>query len=334
MRWCFAVAIVCAVSSSAAAQSASAEAEALFRQGRDLMKAGKLAEACAAFDQSQKLEPANTTLLNLAACREKNNQLASAWGAFVDAERATRGGTDSATKQLHQIAADKAMLLEPALSKLTVNVPPGSRISGLAITRGKEPLSEVMWGQPLPIDGGTYTITATAGALTWSATVTIARDHDTKTVEVPNLEEQNKKKGEPIVIKNQPNGGDTPTGPGITIDSNYKQPEPAHASKLVPMLTIAGGAVLIAGGVVFELQGESTYDDAKKEMTDQARRNSLESSANTKRYTAEALGVAGLAVAGVGVWLYLRKPAEASHETALVPTATPTSVGLALTGAL
>jgi len=296
------------------------------------MKAGKLSEACAAFDQSQKLEPANTTLLNLAACREKNNQLASAWGAFVDAERATRGGTDSATKQLHQIAADKAMLLEPALSKLTVSVPPGSRLPGLAITRGKEPLSEVMWGQPLPIDGGTYTITATAGALTWQTTVTIARDHDTKTVEIPNLEQQ--KPGEPISIKTPPNGGDNGSGgPGITLDDHDRPPEPAHASKLVPMLTIAGGAVLIAGGVVFELSGESTYDDAKKELTDQARRDSLESSANTKRYTAEALGVAGLAVAGVGVWLYLRKPAE-SHETALVPTATPTSVGLALTGAL
>ena len=295
------------------------------------MKAGKLAEACAAFEQSQKLEPATTTLLNLAGCREKNSQLASAWGAFVDAERTTRSGTDSATKQLHQIAADKAMLLEPELSKLTINVPQGSRVSGLAITRDKEPLSDVMWNHALPIDGGTYTVTATAGALTWSTTVTIARDHDAKTVEVPNLEQQNKKPPAPTppVVVAPP----SPSEPGEVIVPEQKTPPDTHASKLVPLLTIAGGAVLVAGGVVFELSGESTYDSAKKEMTDQARRDSLESSANTKRYTAEALGVAGLAVAGVGVWLYLRKPAE-SHETALVPTATPTSVGLALTGAL
>ena len=321
------------MTSSAAAQSTSAEAEALFRQGRDLMKAGKLAEACAAFEQSQKLEPATTTLLNLAGCREKNNQLASAWGAFVDAERTTRNGTDSATKQLHQIAADKAMLLESELSKLTINVPQGSRLPGLAITRDKEPVSDATWNHALPIDGGTYTITATAGALTWSTTVTIARDHDTKTVEVPNVEQQNKKP-EPIVIKQTPNGGDTGSGKsGVTLPINYTSNEPAHSSKLVPLLTIAGGAVLVAGGVVFEVSGESTYDSAKKEMTDQARRDSLESSANTKRYTAEALGAAGLAVAGVGVWLYLRKP-DQSHETALVPTATPTSVGIAVTGAL
>jgi len=154
--------------------------------------------------------------------------------------------------------------------------------------------------------------------------VTIARDHDSKSVEVPNLEQQSKKPPAPPVI--------APAGPPLDVPE-HQIPPPEHASKLVPLLTIAGGAVLIAGGVVFELQGESSYDDAKKEMTSQARRDSLESSANTKRYTAEALGVAGLAVAGVGVWLYLRKPAE-SHETALVPTATPTSVGLALTGAL
>ncbi|MBV8760056.1 MAG: tetratricopeptide repeat protein [Deltaproteobacteria bacterium] len=330
MKWGIAAALVCALASSVSAQSASAEAEALFRQGRDLMKAGKLTEACAAFEQSQKLEPATTTLLNLAGCREKNGQLASAWGAFVDAERQTRSGTDSGTKQLHQIASDKATLLESELSKLTISVPEGSRIKGLVVARNNEPISDVMWNHPLPVDGGTYTITATAGALNWSTTVTIARDHDIKTIEVPKLEEK-AKKPPPVVTAPPP----TAPTPSPVQPEPPPEPEPAHASKLVPILTIAGGAVLIAGGVAFELSGESTYDAAKKEMTDQARRTSLESSANTKRYTAEALGIAGLAVAGVGVWLYLRHPAETRDDgVALVPTATPTSVGLSLTGAL
>jgi len=34
----------------------------LFNEGRKLLQAGKLAEACAAFESSQKLEPAITTL--------------------------------------------------------------------------------------------------------------------------------------------------------------------------------------------------------------------------------------------------------------------------------
>src|SRR5262249_8883682 len=69
------------------AQSVSVQAQSLFDEGRKLLKAGKLAEACAAFESSQKLDPAVTTLLNLADCREQNHQFATAWGAFVDAKR-------------------------------------------------------------------------------------------------------------------------------------------------------------------------------------------------------------------------------------------------------
>src|SRR4051812_29728499 len=59
------------------AQSAGAQAEAMFREGRTLLAAGKIAEACAAFEASHKLEPAMSTLMNLAACRERNGQLAT-----------------------------------------------------------------------------------------------------------------------------------------------------------------------------------------------------------------------------------------------------------------
>src|ERR1043166_8117115 len=44
------------------AQPSGAQAETLFRQGKDLMAKGQTAEACAAFDASQKLEPRLATL--------------------------------------------------------------------------------------------------------------------------------------------------------------------------------------------------------------------------------------------------------------------------------
>ena len=51
-------------------------------------------------------------------------------------------------------------------------------------------------------------------------------------------------------------------------------------------------------------------DDAKAEMVDQSRRDSLEDSANHKRYLAQGFGVAGIAAAGVAVWLFVRQPSE------------------------
>src|SRR4051812_36107243 len=175
-------------SSAALAQPAGAQAEVLFRQGRDLLAAGKVAEACSAFEESQKLEPAVTTLLNLAGCREKLGQLATAWGLFLDAARQTRSASDAASKQFHTVAQARAQKLEPRVSRLTISVPHKSQVDGLEITRDRDRIDAGLWNRALPIDGGSYTITARApGANTWSTQVTVAAGNDIRTVEIPDL---------------------------------------------------------------------------------------------------------------------------------------------------
>src|SRR5206468_11468525 len=59
------------------ARAQSAEAEALFSDGDRPMTAGKLAEACDAFEASNRIEARAGTLIRLGECRAKNNQLAS-----------------------------------------------------------------------------------------------------------------------------------------------------------------------------------------------------------------------------------------------------------------
>lgn len=174
--------------SMARAQPASAQAEVLFRRGRELMAQKKFAQACADLAESQKLDPAITTLLNLAGCREELGQLATAWGLFLDAERRTRGAQDPTSRELHDVAVAHAAKLEPRVSTLTIAVPETNRVPGLAIERDDVVIDPVAWNQPLPIDGGSYELHATApGAPPWSVRIAIGRERDAKTVTIPRL---------------------------------------------------------------------------------------------------------------------------------------------------
>ncbi|HEX7843454.1 MAG TPA: hypothetical protein VF469_38540 [Kofleriaceae bacterium] len=289
------VMLVAALAGAAHAQPSGAQAETLFRQGKDLMARGKISEACAAFDASQKLDPVITTLLNQAACREKNGQLATAWGEFLEAERQSRTATDDATRQLHQVAASHAAKLEPRLSTLTLTVPAESRVGGLQILRGGEPVDPGAWNKALPVDGGTYQITASApGNADWSTMVTIGNEHDAKAIEIPRLK---------AAALGPPQAGASSAG------AHPAPAAPPH-SRLVPY-ALGGAAIALGGGALgFELWGRSTYSQSKTEASNDWQ-TSLWHSANTRRYVAEGLGAASLACAGAAVWLYLRSGDEA-----------------------
>src|SRR5262249_43347029 len=61
---------------------ADTAAEKAFEEGRDLFRAGKYADACVRFEQSEQLDPQMGTLFNLAQCDEKIGKLASAIVAY------------------------------------------------------------------------------------------------------------------------------------------------------------------------------------------------------------------------------------------------------------
>lgn len=308
LRTISSVLVVAALSGTAGAQSSSAQAEALFRQGKQLMTAKKFAEACDAFDASQKLDPSVATLLNQADCREQNGQLATAWGLFLDAERKTRGSTDRAAAGMGNVAKQRAAKLEAKLSKLTIVVAADAKLDGLQITRNNTPADAGTWNHPLPMDGGTYAITARApDHQEFTTTVTIANAGDTKSVTIPKLRELPK---QPVVaqVPEQP----ATTTPELSDDGPA---EPAQArSKVVPIALSVGAAALLGGAVGFELSGRSSYDAAKSEPDD-AKQKDLWDTANRKRYVAEGLAVAGVATAAVAVWLFVRSSGEKATET-------------------
>jgi hypothetical protein len=167
------------------AQDNSAAVEALFDEGKRLMAEGRIAQACPKFLASYDLEHRLGTLLNLATCYEKNDQLASAWARFVEA-RTLAARANQAERQ--QFADEHAKALEPKLSKLTVAV--SKPLPGLEVKVDGRAIAQGAWGVAVPMDAGTHTIEATApDHAAYQGEVTLGGNADRKTVTVPHLAE-------------------------------------------------------------------------------------------------------------------------------------------------
>lgn len=166
------------------AHAQNAAAEALFSDGEKLMKAGKLAEACDAFEASNRLEARAGTLVNLGTCREQNHQLASAWSAFKDAVSRAK---DPKKKK---IAEARIKAIEPKLSFLTISVADDSRIDGLVVNRDGQPVDPALWNRGIPVDGGSYVVSGRApGHEEWQTTVVVPDESGKVSVEVPRFKE-------------------------------------------------------------------------------------------------------------------------------------------------
>jgi len=170
-------------SAQAAAPEASA-AQALFDEAKALMARGDYQRACAKLDESQRLDPALGTLLNLADCREKEGKLASAWSLFRDAEAlAHRAGPADA----EAVAHERARALDERVPRLLISVAPGQPVA-LKIARNGIEVGAAQWETPIPLDPGEYQLTATApGYKSWQSSVTLKERAGTVKTLVPAL---------------------------------------------------------------------------------------------------------------------------------------------------
>lgn len=139
-----------ALANSARAQrpADAAAAQALFERGRQAAQQGDWAAACAAFAESQRLDPGAGTLMNWATCETRQNQLASAWQHFNEAAALLKPTDDRAAFVNAQIRKLAARL--PRLTiRLAATTPPGTRV----LRAGAE-LGSASLGVPTPVDPG------------------------------------------------------------------------------------------------------------------------------------------------------------------------------------
>jgi hypothetical protein len=342
-----AVAVMVAVAAAAApvvahAQSAKdqAAAEALFRKGRDLMAAGDLAAACPTLAESQRLDPAVGTLLNLATCYEMNNQLASAWVTYTLAATAAQKNNQ---RDRVKLARSKAASLEPKVPTLTIAVPPGADLPDLQVKRDGELVGRAEWGTPIPVDAGLHVVEATAGGHTkWTGQAKVAGAGAKVTIEVQPLPAESPATSASAASASASAPASTTTAPAASSvpppPSATAAPD-AHPGSGQHVLGLVVGGVGLVGlglGAYFGVTASSKNNTAAANCPTDTTCNltgaTAENDAKTNATASTVSFIAGgvLVAAGFTIWLLApssKHPADTSLQ--LVPAGN----GLVLRGA-
>jgi hypothetical protein len=319
----FAVALGVLDAPWAAAQTHDAAAgEALFQDGRRLMKAHDFAAACPKFEESQRLDPAVGTLLNLADCEEQVGRTASAWQHWLAAADQLPAGDKRRTTALGRASA-----IEKVLARLSVTLAP-SAPSDAVVKRDGIALGSGSLGAPLPVDPGRHVVVVSASG------------HDDRETEVTlRAKEQRAVVVEAGPISDVPASAKAETPRPSTAASNasvWARTSPgeadARATASGKRAPIAGYALLGLGaagigvGTYFGLTALAARRDASAAcpQVGGSHRCSVEASAALDRdkqnslYADIGVGV-GIIAAATGLYLILKPQHEAPATADFAP---------------
>lgn len=296
------------------------------------MKRGDFEHACPKFKHSHELDPGGGTLLNLAECYEKQGKFASAWSTFKEAlVVAQRDGrserVDYAKKHL--------AIVEPKLSKITIEVASDALEPGLEVTLDGAPLGAAAWGVGMPVDPGTHRVTASApNKTTFEQRIEIA--DGSSTLKIAKLADA---------------AGTAPPSRPVDTDTEKKPVTEEASSGGQGRRTagwVIGGVGLLALGVgsYFGVRAFSKWSDRDAQCVGGC--SAAAKSAGDDAQSAATIANIGIGVgiAAVGVGAYLVLSAKSSEPSALhkhgvhqaralqfLPTVGPTGGGLLLSGA-
>ncbi len=236
-----------------------ARATALFERGRLDLARGALTEACAAFAESQRLDPAGGTLLNLALCHERQGRFATAAREFREALSQARrdkkkSRVDAAETHLAALAAK--------LSRVTIRVPEAARAPGLSVSLDGAPVSPSAWGEPLELDPGEHVVRVTAPSRVAREVAVRVDAATTQTLEIAPLDP---------LLEVAPSST-PPVAASSSATAATAPPTPSGGrAPLVGWASLGLGAASLAVGGALGLRAISTRGDVERGCPDLSR---------------------------------------------------------------
>jgi len=308
---------LCLASPAAAQTRDSAGAEALFEAGREALEKGDYEVACQRFEESNRLESAAGTILNLANCRERLGQLASAWQRYREAVHKLPGGDERVT-----LAREGAARLEPRVPRLTIKLAPGAP-AGAVVARDGIELGSASLGLPLPVDPGDHVITVSAPGHAQTRVVVALKEAERRELVL-----------EAGVAEPEATAPTSSDPASATADTRAAAQSTGSGTRTLGFVIggvgVAGLAVSLVAGAK-ALSAKSTVDDeCLNNLCTQA---GLDAADSGKTWITVSNVAAAVGVVGVGVGAYLMLSARSNAgETALAAQALPGGGALRVRG--
>ena len=303
--WGIALLIVAEAASAQKNGADAATAQALFDDGKKLMQAGKLAEACPKLEESQRLDPGSGTQLAIALCHEGQGRTATAW---ADWNVALSEARKDKRPEREQAAQEHIATLEKKIARARITV--GTKLEGLDVRRDGNSVGEAQWSTALPIDPGVHVFEARApGRKTWSVSVTVKDEPGLVQINVPVLEADTSVPAaspKSSVLRDRDSG-----------DARDEKKDGGGVDRKLLGYIVGGAGVVMAGvGTGFGLSARSKWNAAKTACPSSPCINSegvtdAKSAGRSADFSTVFFILGGVALAG-GVTLVLTAPSDPS----------------------
>jgi hypothetical protein len=281
-----AILLLCLSLPARAEDVAPSAAQRLFDEARNLMAVSRFAEACPKLEESQRLDPATGTLLNVALCHEKLGKSASAWLEYHQAAGLALRESDT---ERWKIAGERIAVLEPLLSRLRVQwaepIPAGSWL-----TLDGQQLGPESWKTDVPVDPGRHEIRFGAPRkLERSVTIDVVDPASTQTVSLP-------------ALRSAP-----PPSPKIAGESEISSSKRKPTARIGWLLTGASfGVAASALGTMtyFGLRSKNAWDERDRHCESRCDVRAVEFGQSAHDFARAADVALGLSVLGAGLGSY------------------------------
>ncbi len=292
-----------------------------FREGQQLLEAGKITDACAKLGTSYELEPALGTLLNLAYCHERMGMFATAWHEYDDAStKAARSGQN----ERQAFAVQHAKALESKVPRVRL-VPPAGWSAGEARVRVDEKPTSLDTDGVFLLDPGTHNVLVSLAGKTSALAKLTARDGSTQDF-APQFEAEASVPPPTPVSASPVTVRDTPVeGPGST--------------RTIGFIVAGIGAAGIAVGAAFGLMTLSRRNEANCPDKVCASATDRDKIGDAKTFSTVATIGFGVGLVGIatGAYLVITSSSSASGPPAaararFTPLMGPTGAGIGVDG--